>query len=76
MEKLYDYAVQNNDDIQMEDEQNIYEAPCEDDDDYGVIYAEPPKAVEKIYEMFENRTFRKLYHKDIRYHINVCTTSY
>ena len=76
MEKLYDYAVQNNDDIQMEDEQNIYEAPCEDDDDYGVIYAEPPKAVERIYEMFENKRFCKLYHKDIRYHINVCTTSY
>ena len=54
-----------------EDEQNIYEAPCEDDADYGVIYAEPPKAVEKIYEMFEGKRLLKLCHQNIRYHITV-----
>ena len=77
MEKLCAYVVQNNDGVQMKDEKNIYESPCNDDgDDYIPIYAEPPKAVEQIYELFENKRFCKLNHKNIRYHKCVCTISY
>ena len=61
MEKLCAYVAQNNDTVQMKDEKNIYESPCnDDDDDYVLIYAEPPKAVEQIYELFENKSFCKL----------------
>ena len=66
MEGVYEYATTYSDVVQMEDEQKIYETPCEDDGDYGPIYTEPPKAVEKIYETFEGKRFRKLYHHDIR----------
>ena len=66
MEEVYTYVEHHNDDDQMEDEQKIYETPCEDDGDYGPIYTEPPTAVEKIYETFEGKRFRKLYHQNIR----------
>ena len=67
MEGVYEYATPYSDAVQMEDEQKIYETPCEDDGDYGPIYTEPPKAVEKIYETFEGKRFRKLYHRNIKY---------
>ena len=67
MKEVYDYAVARSDDAQIEDEQIIYETPCEDDGEYGPIYTEPPKVVEKIYETFEGKRFRKLYHQNIRY---------
>ena len=66
MEEVYTYVEHHNDDDQMEDEQKIYETPCEDDGDYGPIYTEPPTAVEKIYETFEGKRFCKLYHQNIR----------
>ena len=66
IEEVYEYATPYSDDVQMEDEQIIYETPCEDDGDYGPIYTEPPKVVEKIYETFEGKRFRKLYHHDVR----------
>ena len=65
MEEVYTYAVQHhNDGDQME--HKIYETPCEDDGNYGPIYTEPPTEVEKIYETFEGKRFRKLYHQNIR----------
>ena len=74
MEEVYSYAIQHhNDGTQMEDEQKIYETPCEDDGDYGPIYTDPPTAVEKIYETFEGKRFRKLYHQNIRYLLLLCT---
>ena len=67
MQEVYAYAMPHSDDVQMEDEQKIYETPCKDDGDYGPIYTEPPTKVEKIYETFEGKRFRKLYHHNIRY---------
>ena len=51
----------------MEEEQKIYDTSCDDDDDYGPIYSEPPAEEEKLYEVFEGRKLQKLHHKDIRY---------
>ena len=70
IEEVYAYAIPYNDDVQMEDEQKIYETPCENDDHYDPIYTKPPKAVEKIYETFEGKRFHKLYHQSIRYICN------
>ena len=67
MEEVYSYAIQYSETVQMEDEQKIYETPCEDDGNYGPIYTDPPTAVEKIYETFDGKRFRKLYHQNIRY---------
>ena len=50
----------------MEEEQKIYDTPCDDDDDYGPIYSEPPAEEEKLYEVFEGSKLQKLNHKDIR----------
>ena len=66
MEGVYEYATPYSEPVQLEDEQKIYETPCEDDGDYGPIYTEPPKEVEKIYETFEGKRFQKLYHHNIR----------
>ena len=77
MEGVHEYATPYSDAVQMEDEQKIYETPCEDDGDYGPIYTEPPKAVEKIYETFEGKRFHKLYHRNIKYvAMNCCLHSY
>ena len=67
MQEVYQYAVPRSDAVQMNDEQKIYDTPCEDTGDYGPIYTEPPTVVEKIYETFEGKRFRKLYHQNIRY---------
>ena len=67
MKEVYDYAVLGSNSAQTENEQKIYDTPCEDDGDYGPIYTEPPMAVEKIYETFEGKRFRKLHHQNIRY---------
>ena len=72
MEEIYSYAaMQYGEAVQMEEEQ-IYETPCEDDDDYGPIYTEPPMEMERIYETFEGKRFCKLYHQNIRYR-HACT---
>ena len=52
--------------VSMEEEQKIYDTPCDDDEDYGPIYCEPPTEEEKLYAVFEGRKLQKLYHKDIR----------
>ncbi|XP_065899401.1 uncharacterized protein [Dysidea avara] len=49
----------------MEAEQQIYETPCEDEEDYGPIYCMPPSDEEKIYVEFEGKRFRKLYRREI-----------
>lgn len=49
----------------MEAEQQIYETPYEDEEDYGPIYCVPPSDEEKIYVEFEGKRFRKLYHKEV-----------
>jgi len=49
----------------MEAEQQIYETPCEDEEDYGPLYCEPPSDEEKIYVEFEGKRFRKLYHREV-----------
>ena len=48
-------------------EQLIYDTPFEDEDSYGPIYYEPPLKLNKIYEEFEGKRFRKLYHHEIRF---------
>jgi len=46
-------------------EQEIYETSCEDEGNYGPVYCKPPSDEQKIYEEFEGKRFRKLYHKEI-----------
>ena len=53
--------------VSMEEEQKIYDTPCDDDQDYGPIYCEPPTEEEKLYAVFEGKRLQKLCHKDIRY---------
>ena len=50
----------------MEAEQQIYETPYEDEENYGPIYSAPSSDEQKIYEEFEGKRFRKLYHIEIR----------
>ena len=52
--------------VSLEEEQKIYDTPC-DDDDCGPIYCEPPTEEEKLYAVFEGKKLQKLCHKDIRY---------
>jgi len=67
MEEVYTYVTeQESNSSQIEDEENIYETPCEDVGNCGPIYTEPPREVEKIYETFEGKRFRKLLHQNIR----------
>jgi len=68
MKHVYDYAVAESHyyTLMEEEEQKIYETPCEDSDNYGPIYTEPPTKVEKIYEIFEGKRFPKLFHQNIR----------
>ena len=66
MEEVYSYAAMQHSEAAQIEEEQIYETPSEDDDDYGPIYTEPPMEVEKIYEKFEGKRFRKLYHQNIR----------
>ena len=54
----------------MEAEQQIYEIPYEDEEKYGPIYSAPLSDEQKIYEEFEGKRFRKLYHREIRYMSN------
>ena len=53
--------------VSMEDEQKIYDTPCDDDEDCGPIYCEPPTEEEELYAIFEGKRLQKLYCKDIRY---------
>ena len=49
----------------MEEEEEIYNTPYEDEQAYGPVYHEPPSDERKIYAEFEGKRFRKLYHKEI-----------
>ena len=49
----------------LEDEEEIYNTPYEDEQSYGPVYSEPPCDERKIYAEFEGKRFRKLYHKEI-----------
>ena len=49
----------------IEEEEKIYNMPCEDEGNYGPVYCEPPRDECKIYAEFEGKRFRKLYHKEI-----------
>ena len=53
--------------VSMEEEQKIYDTPCDDDEDCGPIYCEPPSKEEDLYAVFEGKRLHKLCHKDIRY---------
>ncbi|XP_065899783.1 uncharacterized protein [Dysidea avara] len=63
-EGVYESPVQL--DAAMEDEQMIYDTPCDDDEDYGPIYTEPPNDLEKIYEITDGKRLRKLFHWNIK----------
>ena len=65
----------------MEAEQQIYETPYEDEENYGPIYSAPSSDEQQIYEEFEGKRFRKLYHREIKYVwlciiVNVCIRIY
>ena len=49
----------------IEKEEEIYNTPYEDDENYGPVYCEPPLDEQKIYAEFEGKRFCKLYHKEI-----------
>ena len=49
----------------IEAEQQIYETPSEIDQSIGPIYCVPSTDEQKIYEEFEGKRFRKLYHKEL-----------
>ena len=51
----------------LEEEQKIYDTPCDDDENCGPIYCEPPTEEEDLYAVFEGKKLQKLSHKDIRY---------
>ena len=53
----------------LEAEQQIYETPYEDEENYGPIYSAPSSDEQKIYEEFEGKRFRKLYHRELKYKI-------
>ena len=49
----------------IEEEEEIYNTPYEEEGNYGPVYCEPPNDEQKIYAEFEGKKFRKLYHKEI-----------
>ena len=49
----------------MELEQQIYATPYKQQD-YGPPYYHPPDNEKKIYEEFEGKRFRKLFHREIK----------
>ena len=66
MEQAHYYtSAQPNYFVLLEEEQKIYDTPCEDDN-YGPIYIQPPTKVEKVYEIFEGKRFSKLHRQNIK----------
>ena len=51
----------------MEAEQQIYETPYEDEENYGPIYSAPSSDEQKLYEEFEGKRFRKLYQGELKF---------
>ena len=46
-------------------EEQIYHTLCEDEESTGPAYCVPSSDEQTIYEEYEGKRFRKLYHKDI-----------
>ena len=68
MELDYEYYNgQSDEHATSVEEEDIYETPCDDEEDYGPIYAKPPTEVDKIYEVLKGRNYLKLFHKDIKF---------
>ena len=59
----------------LETEQQIYETPFEDEENCGPIYSAPSSDEQKIYEEYEGKRFRKLYHREIKY-VPICIIGY
>jgi len=74
MELDYEYYnKQSNEHDTSVEEDDIYETPCDvDNDDYGPIYTQPPTEVDEIYETLKGRNFLKLFHKDIKWVYFLC----
>ena len=53
--------------LSIEEEQKIYDTPCDGDEDCGPIYGEPPTEEERLYAVFEDKNLQKFDHQDIRY---------
>ena len=51
----------------MKAEQQIYETPYEDEQNYGPIYSAPSSDEQKLYEEFEGKRFRKLYQGELKF---------
>ena len=49
----------------LEAEQQIYETPCEGEENVGPIYCVPSSDEQKIYEEFEGKRFHKLRHNEL-----------
>lgn len=46
------------------EEEPVYDTPCDDEDNCGPIYTEPPTEIKKIYETFEGKIICS---KNVRY---------
>ena len=66
MGQAHEYATsQPNYFVLLEEEQKIYDTPCEGGN-YGPVFIKPPTKVEKVYEIFERKTFSKLDRQKIK----------
>ena len=79
MELDYEYYTGQSDERATSvEEEDIYETPCDDNEDYGPIYTQPPTEVDKIYETLEGKNFLKFFRKDIKWvsywYIQFCDT--
>lgn len=50
-----------------EQEQKVYDTPCEEEEDCGPIYEEPPKKVETICKSIGGQKIPELQREDIRF---------
>ncbi|XP_065899762.1 sushi, von Willebrand factor type A, EGF and pentraxin domain-containing protein 1-like isoform X2 [Dysidea avara] len=67
MELDYEYYTGQSDERATSvEEEDIYETPCDDNEDYGPIYTQPPTEVDKIYETLEGKSFLKFFREDIK----------
>ncbi|XP_065899232.1 uncharacterized protein [Dysidea avara] len=50
----------------LQTEEQIYDTPCNNKQDYGPIYCSPSDDETKLYQEFEGKKFQKLCHKEIK----------
>ncbi|XP_065900392.1 uncharacterized protein [Dysidea avara] len=50
----------------LQTEEQIYDTPCNNKQDYGPIYCSPSDDETKLYQDFEGKKFQKLSHKEIK----------